>query len=396
MHLVFVSSLVPSGPPESGYEIANHAIIDGLRRAGARVTVLGFKWPGAALSDPENMVCLGEVDVKTDTASAGQKLRWLVGAMRNGLTFSSAKLRIVSEGRIREALAGIGDIDGYVLNGVPLAGAFERLFTEKPYIFVAHNVEHVSAQQNAAEAVSPVEKFLYRREARMLQALEHRLCAGARFVLTLADDDREPLGVADDTRSRTVPLVTQASEPVTGLRYTAFDVGMIGTWTWAPNRIGLEWFLQHVVPLLPQLTTVAIAGRKPKGFPARDPRVQFLGRVDDAKEFMRQCRVIALASRAGTGVQLKTIETFELGLPAVATPSSLRGIAQLPENVRVADAPREFADALKSLIVAQRTGEVPDVDGSNFRAGQLAGMDNALQVALRKLRPDSGNAENLN
>ena len=75
MHLVFVSSLVPSGPPESGYEIANHAIIDGLRRTGAKVTVLGFKWPDATLSDPDNTVCLGEVDVKTEMARRGGRRR---------------------------------------------------------------------------------------------------------------------------------------------------------------------------------------------------------------------------------------------------------------------------------------------------------------------------------
>jgi UDP-N-acetylmuramate dehydrogenase len=41
MHLVFATSIVPQGAPATGYEIANAAIIDALRRAGVRVTVLG-------------------------------------------------------------------------------------------------------------------------------------------------------------------------------------------------------------------------------------------------------------------------------------------------------------------------------------------------------------------
>ena len=37
MHLVFATSIVPDGAAGSGYEIANAAVIDALRRAGARV-----------------------------------------------------------------------------------------------------------------------------------------------------------------------------------------------------------------------------------------------------------------------------------------------------------------------------------------------------------------------
>ncbi|TCD16569.1 glycosyltransferase [Oricola cellulosilytica] len=382
MHLVLVSSLIPSGPPESGFEIANQAIIEGLRRVGVKVTLLGFKWPDASLSYPENSVCLGEVDVKTDTSSLPQKLRWLGKAVAGGLTFSSAKLRIVSQDKLREAIASIGPFDGFVLNGAPLAGAFEEILTSRPFIFVAHNVEHVSAAQNAGEAASPVERLLFRREASVLKALERRLCDKAQFVLTLADDDIAPLGLSDSARVRSVPLTTPAAPNAGKPRTPAFDTGMIGTWTWAPNRIGLEWFLQNVVPRLHPDLSIAIAGKLPSGFPQRDPRVRFLGRVDDAKEFMRQCRVISLASRAGTGIQLKTIETLELGLPAVATPSSLRGIAEKPDNLLQADDAAGFAEQLQSHVVGQRTGTVKDVDGRVFRATQQERMDEVLRFAL--------------
>ena len=59
MHLLFVTSLVPDGHATSGYEIANQAIIDGLRRIGVKVTVIGFTWPGKTASDPENTIVLG-------------------------------------------------------------------------------------------------------------------------------------------------------------------------------------------------------------------------------------------------------------------------------------------------------------------------------------------------
>ncbi|TIQ76073.1 MAG: glycosyl transferase, partial [Mesorhizobium sp.] len=187
MHLLFATSIVPDGALASGYEIANAAIIAALRRAGARVTVIGFTWPGKPASDPQNTIVLGAVDVRTETASSLQKLAWVARAMLSGLTFASVKLRVVNDSEVRAAVERAGPFDGYVLNSVQFAGAFERLFGDRPSILVAHNVEHRSAQENAAAAAGLFQRLLFRREARLLKLVEQRLCRRARFVFTLAE-----------------------------------------------------------------------------------------------------------------------------------------------------------------------------------------------------------------
>ncbi|TPE45759.1 glycosyltransferase [Amaricoccus solimangrovi] len=385
MRLIFVSSLVPGTAPEDGYEIANHAIVEGLRRAGARVTALGFISPGATPSDPEETALLGEVIIRTSDATAGMKLRWLATAALRGTTVSSAKLRVVTRETIRRELARLEPYDGLILNGVWLAGAFEEVFTARPYVFIAHNAEHVSARQNAARVESRVERILFRREARYLAELEERLCANAAFVLTLSDDDRHSLNVARDDRALSLPLVMPVAADMPGRSARTFDVGLIGSWIQVPNRIGLEWFLREVVPRLDAEVSIAVAGRTPRELSSDDPRVAMLGRVENARAFMRDCRVIALASRVGTGVQLKTIETFELGLPAVATRSSLRGISSVPANVEKADDAMAFAAALTRQIQGQRAGRVADLDGTGFRAAQLRRMDDVLRIAMDRL-----------
>lgn len=382
MHLVFATSIVPHAAPATGYEIANAAIIDALRRAGVRVTVLGYAWPGKQPSDPTGTVVLGEVDVRTENASLPQKIEWLGKAMAAGLTFSSIKLRAVSQADVRAALGTVEPYDGYVVNAVQFAGAFEGLFTDKPSIFVAHNVEFRSAEENAEAANSPLQKFLYRREARLLKGIEARLCANASFVFTLADEDRATLGVAGDSRSAALPLVTRAAPPpAPSRREIVCDAALIGTWTWQPNRIGIDWFLNSVMPLLPDDFRVHIAGHLPAGLSSAHPGVRFVGRVPDATEFVRGAAVVPLISRAGTGVQLKSIETFELGLPAVATTRSLRGIDRIPANCLVADDPREFADALLRLA---REGAA-DVDGREFYRRQREALDTEIRLGLSKL-----------
>ena len=95
---------------------------------------------------------------------------------------------------------------------------------------------------------------------------------------------------------------------------------------------------------------------------------------------MRSGRVVALVSRAGSGVQLKTIETFELGLPAVATSRSLRGIGTLPANCIVADEPVEFARALRQAALGAR-----DIEAGRFRSDQRLALDRQLRLGLRAL-----------
>ncbi len=381
MRLLFATSIVPDGAAASGYEIANAAIIDALRRAGVSVTVIGFSWPEAVPADPENTVVLGRIDVRTQAASARQKLAWVGRALAHGLTFSSAKLRIVDDAAVRAAIRAAGPFDAYVLNSVQFAGAFEPALLDRPALFVAHNVEHLSARENAATAGLSPQRLLFRREARLLEALEKRLCARARFVFTLAEEDRAALGAASDARSLALPLVTTPVAHAKVPRRIECDAALIGTWTWQPNRIGLDWFLGHVVPYLPGDFRIRIAGSAPAGLSSPHPGVAFVGRVKDARAFVRGAAVIPLISTAGSGVQLKTIETFELGLPSVATSRSLRGIAHRPANCVVADDPKAFAAAL----VKAAANPEGDVDGSAFHARQTRALDAAIARGLQAL-----------
>ncbi|AZO05642.1 glycosyltransferase family 4 protein [Mesorhizobium sp. M2A.F.Ca.ET.043.02.1.1] len=381
MHLLFATSIVPDGALASGYEIANAATIDALRRAGVRVTVIGFIWPGKTPSDPQNTIVLDAVEVRTESASPLQKLAWLGKAVSSGLTFSSVKLRVVSEAQTRAAIDRAGPFDGYVLNSVQFAGAFEKVLADRPFVFVAHNVEHRSAEENAAAAGSAPRRWMFRREARLLKVMEERLCRAARFVFTLAEGDRAALGVASDTRSAVLPLVTRAQAPAgKAKRHIECDAALIGTWTWQPNRIGLDWFLTKVVPHLKPDFRVRIAGSMPAGVSSPHPGVSFVGRVPDAQAFVRGAAVIPLISTAGSGVQLKTIETFELGLPSVATSRSLRGIGYRPDNCVVTDDPIAFAAALQAAAA-----NIRDVDGSAFHRRQLKALDAAIGLGLEKL-----------
>jgi len=387
-----MTSLVPHAVASTGYEVANAAVIDGLRRAGAHVTVVGFTWPSHKAAEDKDTIVLGEVEVRTEGADIKRKIGWVLKSFLTGLTVSSAKLRVIPAIELHNAITELGEFDAYVLNGVTLPGAFEGIFKDKPSLFVAHNVEYRSAEENAADAKGKIQKFLFGREARILKKLESRLCKQASFVFTFAEDDGPALGLNND-KFATLPLVMPGNGQTIEPEVTKYDLTLIGTWTWHPNRIGLEWFLREVKPLLPKDVSIAIAGNTPADLMAAWSGVNFVGKVPDATAFVESGKLIPLISRAGTGVQLKTIETFELGKPSVATAHSVRGIGNIPANCTIADKPAEFAAAILERLKAINAGDDQRLDGKAFKQAQIVGMDSAIARGLKKLQDVTGKAD---
>lgn len=396
MHLLFISSLLPDGQCATGFEIANQAIVDGLEAEGARLTLAGFRRPGAPRPDRAH-VDLGELGIENAGASRRQKLRWLCDAWRTGLPVSAAKLRVIDAATLRQRLGEAGPIDAVVLSSVQMPIAFPFLGALAPAILVAHNVEHLSARENADHARHPLARLLYRREAALLEREEARLCGEAAVIHSLAADDARRLGLGGDPRSIPLTLTVGHAGARRDDGRRDCDVAMIGTWSWAPNRAGIDWFAAEVAPLLPEDIRVHVAGRFDGAPPIAPANVSFLGRVPDAQAFVRSGRVVALATRGGTGVQLKTIETLEEGMPAVATPAALRGLGSvLPSNLRVAAEPAAFAAALMDLVRRERAGEPLRLDGGAFAERQRRELRRGLREGLSRLAAPAGEAGRAN
>ena len=115
------------------------------------------------------------------------------------------------------------------------------------------------------------------------------------------------------------------------------------------------WFLREVAPALAALP-IKIAGSVDAGVKARAPDLYarykdwFLGRVDDPGEIYARAKLVLLPTIDGHGLSIKTVEAMASGLPLVATKRALRGMSEEAlrlEGVTIADAPQDFADAVK-------------------------------------------------
>jgi glycosyltransferase involved in cell wall biosynthesis len=210
--------------------------------------------------------------------------------------------------------------------------------------------------------------------------LEHRAAARAEAALVTAVDavvaisETDAQGLASliavygEKKSarapqlEAVPPVVESSEP-TRTPPDAPRLCYVGSLTWHPNVLGLDWFCAQVLPELRRLlpaVTVRIAGSglakdasgqtvAPESW--RVPNVEVVGFVPDLETLYADCGAMIAPIVGGSGVRIKLLEALRAGMPVVTTSA---GAAGLPLKNRVEvlieDDPDRFARAAKELL----------------------------------------------
>lgn len=151
----------------------------------------------------------------------------------------------------------------------------------------------------------------------------------------------------------------------------------------APNVVGLEWFFEHVWPLLkaeaPHLR-LDIAGSVAKSFSSRPPTdVVFHGLVPDLAPLYSDAGIVVSPLTFGSGLKIKLIEALAHGKAVVATGVTLQGVEQqCGTAVMQADDPVRFAECILILLD----------DDRRLRLAQAA-----LETAERCFSPQASHAQ---
>jgi glycosyltransferase involved in cell wall biosynthesis len=219
-------------------------------------------------------------------------------------------------------------------------------------VLVMHNLESDGYAEQAAVDPHPLRRAFLAREARLLSGIEQAAFARAAAIACLSEGDAEVLrarAAAHGTPVEVLPGYPQDVAWVGGPRGCEVPgrrIGLVGTWSWGPNRRALDWLLDEVVPRLPRACRVQVAGGGiAPGTPGHATApVEVLGRIGDIAAFYAGLDVIAVPAVGGSGVQEKAIEAIATGLPVVATGHALRGLGpDLPGHVHRADSGADFA-----------------------------------------------------
>jgi len=116
-------------------------------------------------------------------------------------------------------------------------------------------------------------------------------------------------------------------------------VCFVGTLSWHPNVLGLEWFCTEVWPLVRGGLAGASFDIAGSGLPTdargiaiappawRTRGVTLLGFVPDLSTLYERSAVTVAPILAGSGVRMKLLEAFQNGAPVITTPEGARGLS---------------------------------------------------------------------
>jgi glycosyltransferase involved in cell wall biosynthesis len=131
----------------------------------------------------------------------------------------------------------------------------------------------------------------------------------------------------------------------------------LGSFRHLPNREALLWLLEEIAPRVfahwPDARLI-VAGAEPPprhSLPDLGPRLELRGFVDSVQEAMREPAVFVCPILSGSGVRVKLLEAFAMGIPSVSTRIGAEGLAaNHGEFCRLATDAASFADQVVDLL----------------------------------------------
>ena len=371
LSILFLTTVLPSERRVGG-EIVSAQVIDTMRRLGHDVRVLGYARPGYVPRDGEVVVENRPIETRGASLWAVQ---WLAQAFLGGNAYSVQKFAGGAyRATLGRALSGRA-WDRIVIDHAQMGWLLPQLDRQQHIIHISHNCEGLLYAEQAEEG-NALRRAVFSREARLMQECEIRLARAARSVWTLTEAQAQAFQEMGASSVALLPVPPMPLPETFRLPAPDCDVAMLGTWSWGPNRAGLDWFCREVAPLVPDLH-IQVGGSGAEDLRGRFANVEVLGRVADAADFLAGARVIAVPSVKGDGIQIKTLDAIAIGRPVVATSFALRGIDELPARVTAVECPQAFAEALQDAVAKASDGAADD-----WQVQRRERFRNALRDAL--------------
>ena len=349
----------PPYPASEGGPMAMNSIITGLLEAGHQVKVLAVnseKYNVKESDIPEEYrqkTRIELIDVDLDVKPMNAFLNLFTRRSYHVERFISEefKARLV-------ALLEKEQFDVVQLEVLFMAPYVEtiRQHSKAMIVLRAHNVEHKIWERIAKETKSPIKRWYINHLAKTLK--EYELNA-----LETVD------GIAAITRKDAAFFRKYSSKPVIDIPYGVYPEQFtpkyeiegkpkfyhIGSMNWMPNEEGIRWFIDEVLPKTVEKVpdfVYHLAGRSmPEWLTTlKDPHVDVVGEVPDAKEFVTNHDVAIVPLLSGSGIRIKIIESMALGKTVITTRVGAEGILYDEEvNIIIAENKSKMVEAIRSL-----------------------------------------------
>lgn len=272
------------------------------------------------------------------------------GALKN-LLFSNKPYHTIRfyQNKLVEHLSGYGPnhFDLTIIEGAFMADYLDDLtYISARVVLRAHNVEHFIWSRTREQIKNPLKKAYLSIQEERLKRFEQTKAMAVDQVWCLSKLDERWFRTMGGT-AKWLPVSVDHTEELTQL--ATMSCFHLGAMDWLPNRMGVNWLLSEVWPLVLEQIPEAklhLAGNK---FPAdirsnKEKHVVVHGRVKDAKQFAQTHGIALIPLLSGSGMRIKALDNASWGVPMISTPIGTEGVFNNPEEAHfVGESPNEFA-----------------------------------------------------
>jgi glycosyltransferase involved in cell wall biosynthesis len=231
-----------------------------------------------------------------------------------------------------------------------------RKHSKAMVVLRAHNVEHKIWERIVKETKFFLKRWYINHLAKTLK--EYELNA-----LETVD------GIAAITRKDAAFFRKYCSKPIIDIPYGVYPEEFtpkyeikgkpkfyhIGSMNWMPNEEGIRWFINEVLPKTVEKVydfVYHLAGRNmPEWLTTmKDPHIDVVGEVPDAKAFVSNNDVAIVPLLSGSGIRIKIIESMAMGKTVITTRVGAEGILYDEDvNIIIAENKAKMVEAIRSI-----------------------------------------------
>lgn len=147
------------------------------------------------------------------------------------------------------------------------------------------------------------------------------------------------------------------------------DILFYGAMYREENHMSAMWFIEKVLPLLPEGYRFVIAGARPlkELLEQQNERVRVLGFVEDIGPYFSECICLAAPLLLGAGIKVKILEAMSAGVPVLTNEIGIEGIGAEPGKEYLhCVTEKEYADAIRGLLANREQAEKIGQTGRDY------------------------------
>ena len=286
-------------------------------------------------------------------------IRNVLASFTHGFSLRTARFLPEAFGTFLEKILRENHYDAIQVEELPLMACLSRIPPDIPVIFSSHNVESELSNRLFSRG-NPFMKRLAAMEYRRTVQEENNALIRARASLAVSDRDRDSmLGLFRGKISNIHVLPNCASDRIqpSSREFPGRGLLTVGSFGWYPNRDGLAWFADKVLPLLrkkfpEEIIRVAGSGiDMPLRRKLVRQRIEVFPDVPDMLPFLQEARLLFVPLRIGGGTRIKILEAWAAALPVVSTGLGAEGLPyRHGVNMLIADDAGTFATEIGRLL----------------------------------------------